>query len=409
VYERCRRLLAAELGAYPSPETESIYRGLLEAPPDRAEGAIARGTPPSEAVPLAGLETVGSRRGRRRKRVALVAALFVAAIVAATLAEVGGGGAAPKVLPNSVVRIDAETMKVKQVVSVPDAPDLVVASGGFVWITTHVLRDIDSGALREAGDRTLTRVDPATGQAVVVGGGLAPCGLTADPSGDVWVANCYPATAGPRDDVVRIDARTLDFKRTWTVPGGEGFLRGLAYGGGSLWVAQIFGGDLPNDNILTQVNPRTGSRRAIRLEHPATSLGWSAGYGDLWIVNFLDGSLTKLHPATGAVETITGAASNPGFAAVVGDDVWVSDWSLPRVVRIRAVGPARPRSVDLPVFVGVWNVAAGAGAVWATTPRAAALWRIDPTTNAISRVRVPHLPTGVTVDGNNVWVTVRKN
>ena len=33
MYERCRRLLADELGAYPSPETESIYRGLLEAPP----------------------------------------------------------------------------------------------------------------------------------------------------------------------------------------------------------------------------------------------------------------------------------------------------------------------------------------------------------------------------------------
>ena len=32
VYERCRRLLAEELGAYPSPETESVYRGLLEAP-----------------------------------------------------------------------------------------------------------------------------------------------------------------------------------------------------------------------------------------------------------------------------------------------------------------------------------------------------------------------------------------
>jgi WD40 repeat protein/DNA-binding SARP family transcriptional activator len=31
VYERCRRLLAEELGAYPSPETDSIYRALLEA------------------------------------------------------------------------------------------------------------------------------------------------------------------------------------------------------------------------------------------------------------------------------------------------------------------------------------------------------------------------------------------
>src|SRR5262249_40506789 len=32
VYEQCRRLLAEELGTYPSPETEAIYRTLLEAP-----------------------------------------------------------------------------------------------------------------------------------------------------------------------------------------------------------------------------------------------------------------------------------------------------------------------------------------------------------------------------------------
>ena len=31
-YEQCRQLLAEELGAYPSPETDSIYRALLKAP-----------------------------------------------------------------------------------------------------------------------------------------------------------------------------------------------------------------------------------------------------------------------------------------------------------------------------------------------------------------------------------------
>ena len=44
--------------------------------------------------------------------------------------------------------------------------------------------------VRDSGDRTLMRVDPSTGDAVPVGGGLAPCGgdgLAADPSGDVWV------------------------------------------------------------------------------------------------------------------------------------------------------------------------------------------------------------------------------
>src|SRR5207247_1662863 len=36
VYERCRRLLADELGAYPSPETEAVYRALLDTRPGQA-------------------------------------------------------------------------------------------------------------------------------------------------------------------------------------------------------------------------------------------------------------------------------------------------------------------------------------------------------------------------------------
>ena len=51
VYERCRRLLADELGAYPSPETESIYRGLLEAPAaQRAAAPLPEAPPPASAL-----------------------------------------------------------------------------------------------------------------------------------------------------------------------------------------------------------------------------------------------------------------------------------------------------------------------------------------------------------------------
>ena len=163
--------------------------------------------------------------------------MLVAGVVAAALAiRSHGRPSPPSVVPNSVVRIDPRTLKVTQVVPVVDAPDLAVVSGGFVWITSHILRDIGPGTLRTAGDRALTRVDPSSGKAVVVGGGLAPCGLTADPSGDIWVANCYPGTSGPRDDVVRIDARTLHFKKTFPLSGGEGFLRGMTYGAVRFWV-----------------------------------------------------------------------------------------------------------------------------------------------------------------------------
>src|SRR5207249_9719621 len=41
VYDRCRRLLADELGTYPSPETDSMYRGLLETPAAQAVAVTA--------------------------------------------------------------------------------------------------------------------------------------------------------------------------------------------------------------------------------------------------------------------------------------------------------------------------------------------------------------------------------
>ena len=406
VYERCRRLLAEELGTYPSPETEAIYRSLLDAPPGPREAP-----PAGEATPTPAGERARGSPGRRRAAL-IFTALLVAAFVAAALGLASHGGRAPpKVLPNTVVRIDPRTLKVTQVVPVVDAPDLVVASGGFVWITSHILREANSGALRNAGDRALTRLDPSNGKAEVVGGGLAPCGLTTDPSGDVWLANCYPGTAGPGDNVVRIDARTLHFKKTFPVSGGEGFLRGLAYGGGSLWVTALFGGDLQNDGTLTEIDPQTRAEHTLRLT-PAESggLAWSEGYGDLWIDNFISGSLTRLHAASGAMKT-TFSGGNPAFPVVEGDAVWVADWGEPRVVRLHAVGPARPHTVWLPIknfTATTWDVAAGAGAVWATTPRDHAVFRIDPKTNSVRRIRVPFAPTGVAADANAVWVTVRR-
>ena len=83
-YDRCRRLLAEELGAYPSPETESIYRGLLDTPSGGVGVETAHTASPSgSALPSAD----------RRKRPALLVAAFVVLVVivaaAAVIALVG--------------------------------------------------------------------------------------------------------------------------------------------------------------------------------------------------------------------------------------------------------------------------------------------------------------------------------
>jgi DNA-binding SARP family transcriptional activator/sugar lactone lactonase YvrE len=392
VYERCRHFLAEELGAYPSRETEALYRSLLEAPlvpPSRPTGAAPR--------------------ARRRATAVAVGVLVVAGVTVAALAMESRRDRPPTVVPNSLVRIDPHTLRVSQVVQVESQPDLVVAAGGYVWNTNFILRDADSGALRNGGDRTLTRVDPATGKAVVVGGGLAPCGLTADPSGDVWVANCFPPASGSRDNVIRVDAKTLKFEKTIAVDGGAGFLRALAYGGGSLWLGEIFGGDGPNADRLTRLNPQTGSERTFR-SAADVDMAWAGSYGDLWIANFDYGTMTRLHTATGASHTLRVPLSGPSFPLIDGDAVWVGDWNGSEVARLSAVGAPRPQRIRLPTasgFAGVWSLAAGDGYIWATTARDGTLWRIDPKTNAVKRIELPYLPTGVAADANDVWVTVR--
>ena len=162
VYERCRRLLADELGAYPSPETEAIYRACSTPrsrpstgprraaqpapPPAKGEARRPRRTPAGRSAPR------GRARRRRRSRPSLASASH------------GGHASPPSVLPNSLVRIDPHTLKVTQVVPVVDAPDLVVVVGRLRLDHEPRPARHGSGALRNAGDRALTRVDPSTRQ-----------------------------------------------------------------------------------------------------------------------------------------------------------------------------------------------------------------------------------------------------
>jgi DNA-binding SARP family transcriptional activator/streptogramin lyase len=408
-YERCRTLLAEELGAFPSPETEAVYLEILRS---RREPAVPPPMIPEPAPASEPPSTESPPRGRRRFRIALVAA--VAAVLAigvgAALALTRGDAVPVEVLPNSVVRIDPSTLEPRQVVPVGASPDFVVAAGGYVWTTHWILRAPDSGAyfesdlVRDAGDRTVTRVDPTTGEAQIVGG-LSPCGLAPDPSGDIWVANCL--AHGSTASVVRIDAKTLAFDATWPVPNKAGYFRGLAYGGGWLWLADTSGA-LDYRGIL-RIDPNSGASKPIPLPIHAGDLAWAEGYGDLWTNDFVRGSLVRIHPASGIIKRVDGVGTNPADVVVDGNDVWVADWGAPQVVRLDAVGSGAPEPIALPVAYSssVWTVAAGAGAIWATTPQDRALWRIDPETNDTTRIPLGYSPGGVTVADDGVWVTVR--
>ena len=124
-YERCRTLLAEELGAYPSPETEAVYLDILRSSP---RGSIAEEVDQLDADGLSEFPPVAISeppRRDRRKLAALVAVVLLLVLGAAAIAFVlaRGDEAPPEVLPNSVVRIDPDTLEPTQVVRVGNEPD----------------------------------------------------------------------------------------------------------------------------------------------------------------------------------------------------------------------------------------------------------------------------------------------
>src|SRR6476646_6252576 len=77
VYERCRRFLADELGAYPSAETEAVYLEIIRSAPKSSIADAVDGD--STATPPA----PGRPRRRARRRVAIGAAVASLAALAA--------------------------------------------------------------------------------------------------------------------------------------------------------------------------------------------------------------------------------------------------------------------------------------------------------------------------------------
>ena len=398
LYERTRLTLDRELGLRPSAELQRLSGDIVRHDARLASLVEAEAAAPSDAYPAAPRRLTPGRAAA----VAAVVVLAAGAVIAA-LTLTRGEAAPPSVLASSLVRLDPQTLDVTKVIPVGPRADFVVTAGGYLWVTHGIIRHTNNGeGLRNAGDRTLTRVDPETGNESVVGQ-LAPCGMTADPSGDVWVANCYASAPA---NVVRVRARTLEFGPWCAASTGSGYYRGMAYGGGSLWVT-----DANETRRLTELDPRTCARHPIHFDRPPGPLAWSEGYGDLWMDDFNGGSTSRMDAGTRTVtKTYRSVANYPGVLVVQGDGVWVGDWDIAQVVRLPAVGSGTPRHLHLHVRThpaGVTGIAAGAGSIWATLPEDHALFRINPRTGSQKRIPFRYTPWEVTVADDGVWVTMR--
>ena len=393
VYEQCRQLLADELGAYPSPETDSIYRALLEAPQTSvrttpvAEPTVEPGTSElsrvqTEALPLRA-EQVVERRSRKRRAVLLSAltGVIAAAVAVPLFAFSSGGSRATQLDGNAVGAVSESTGHIFAAVPLSASPDAIAAGAGSIWVAMF-----DRGIV--------SRINPATNtvqQTISTPGG--PSALTVG-GGFVWVADTLAGT------VAQIDPRTNGGKvvgkpiRVGNAPSG------IAYGLGAVWVANSV------DRTVIRIDPVTGTPgRPISVEGGAD--GVAAGDGSVWVIGQSDSVLSRIDPATRTVVGTTSIGNEPAAVAVGPDAVWVANGADGTVSKI---DPSSGHlEGEFPVGKQPSGIAVAAdGDVWVANAGSATLTELDPATgHPIQTVPTGAPPRGVALDGETAYVAAQ--
>ena len=429
-YERCRRLLAEELGAYPSPETESIYRELLSTAPGEALVVTAEAVvaPPVTADPLdadavlvteLGLEpsgelqeleravlrqdpepsapamsrkVLGGRRGQGGRLIAIGGALVLgAAILGAVIAFTHADGNAGILLatPNSIAVIDPETNRIVATIPVGHGPTSIAVGGGKVWVLN---RDDQTISLIDATTRSLVKTFAI---------GATPSDLAVG-AGGVWVGDSVTSS------VLELDLETGVIVRTISAPPltppprqpGEPLGGDIAIGLGAVWFSS-------GNATLTRIDPRTG-RVAARIRHrgvtPDDVSSVAVGEGAVWVSSCCS-IVTRIDPATNAV-----AAAIEGFGGQIAaglGGVWLAAAADGLLWRIE---PSANTSENFPtrtIAVGSnpLGVAVGEGSVWVANGDGT-VSRVDPTSYEVTAIRVGKSLAGIAAGAGAVWVAV---
>jgi peptide/nickel transport system substrate-binding protein len=381
VYEQCRQLLAEELGAYPSPETDSIYRQLLAAPALEDGASAAAPGEEIEPAPVAVSPAV-------RRRTLFVAALagVIAAAVAVPLFAFSSGESRANQLDgtlggNAVGAVSASTGHIFAAIPLSASPDAIAAGAGSIWV-----------AMSDRG--TVSRINPATNmvqQTIMTPGG--PSALTVG-GGFVWVANTLAGT------VSQIDPRANGGQVVGTPIRVGNAPSGIAYGLGAVWVANSV------DGTVIRIDPATRAPGPpISVEGGAD--GVAVGDGGVWVIGQSAGVLSRIDPAARTVAGTTNVGNEPAAVAVGPDAVWVANGADGTVAKIDP-SSGRLRS-GFPVGKQPSGIAVAAdGHVWVANAGSATLTELDPATGHVIRtVPTGAPPGGVALDGETAYVAAQ--
>jgi YVTN family beta-propeller protein len=333
-------------------------------------------------------------RMRRRLLVAVLGAVTLAAVAtAATAFLLGGGDAAPTVVPDSLVKIDLESDKIVDVVPVGRIPNDIEIVGRYVFLTSE-------------GDGTLTRVDTRTGAVVTSGKYDATGGLAAEGAKRLWVASVRRRQVTLVDAALPlVDPAEPLFSPRVPLPRDNTRGTSLTVGGGALWIAaHTAGGEVIERWRLDPLR----RQRTYRLGLYDYGNGVTFGYGAAWIaLGAPADALLRVDARSGRARHISVGRFPVGVAVGFGA-VWVAEREDDTV---RRIDPATGRTRRV-IAVGHLpaDVAVDQGSVWVTSECAGTVSRIDPATNrVVGTIELGYHPFNLAVGGGFAWVGVGKN
>ena len=411
-YAEVRRTLVDELGIEPSEALQRLQQAILRHDPslERPEGtATVSGLPASAA---AARSTPRRQRRFRPRRwqvaVAVVAAFAAAAATAVSLST--SAAATPRIVPNSLVRLDPRKGKPTLVVRVGVEPGPMAITPSAIWTANY-------------GDNTVSRYDLRT-HVVSARSGFPgqPFDAVVDGDGNAWITSSYQRIAPRNAFVTRLQsgnggtsAGPLYPSHTQTIDLPLSMAGYEAFGAGYLWVIVGGHGPLPGDDSVALVDLSTNRVASVkRLHHSATSIAF--GYGSVWIGTYDD-------PGNSWLEAIRAGESEPTKVLLKTNVNWGPTWIAVGEGAVWVLAPPTLFEID-PQTLQVLRrldlsaekagvVAAGAGAVWATGGiggLGTSVAKIDPRTGRVIRTfPLGHPSRGacaLAATSSAVWVTM---
>ena len=433
-YAEARQTLVNDLGIEPSEALQRLQQAILlhdpslETPEGTAavNGLAPATAPPPQAPPVEAGAPAARRRFRPRRwqlAIAVLVILAASAVAAVTLST--SATATPRVVPNSLVRIDPRGGKIVSVTPVGAEPQGIAITPRGIW-TNHLTENL------------VTRYDLRTHKVQTLGTPPEPFAVVAD-AGNAWVSSLRSSSIITRFAAFGTGQSAgwgpLDPSDTSKIhlppPGAVS----LALGAGYLWAVAGPKTTPGTDDRVWLVDPASNRVvRLLRLGRETTSIAF--GDGAAWIGAFANEhdeiasfpapwrgaswlfsvKFGAAGPRTQSYRLETGDTAGPSAVAVGDGKVWVLtcgtcnigvdnqkllefDPGTGRVVKRIPLGSRNPNAL-----------AVGAGSVWLVSQVDASVLQLDPKTRRIRTIPVGNPRTasicGIAATRDAVWVAV---